>query len=81
VELYDSRPSIFRCPALSHSGATQTGKSDWLGSLDTDAPAKLLSAFFRKADESTLGRLLVTLAVLQAVASPNPQRAWPGLRH
>ncbi|MGO9445630.1 MAG: hypothetical protein ACLPXB_12740 [Thiobacillaceae bacterium] len=37
----------------------------------TDAPAKLLSTFFRKADESTLGRLLVELAVLQAAASPN----------
>jgi ParB family chromosome partitioning protein len=37
----------------------------------TDAPAKLLSAFFRKADEGTLGRLLVELAVLQAAASPN----------
>jgi ParB family chromosome partitioning protein len=37
----------------------------------TDAPAKLLSAFFRKADESILGRLLVELAVLQAAASPN----------
>ncbi len=37
----------------------------------TDAPAKLLSAFSRKADESTLGRLLVELAVLQAAASPN----------
>jgi ParB family chromosome partitioning protein len=37
----------------------------------TDAPAKLLSAFLRKADESTLGRLLVELAVLQTSASPN----------
>jgi ParB family chromosome partitioning protein len=37
----------------------------------TDAPAKLLSAFLRKADESTLGRLLVELAVLQAAASPH----------
>jgi ParB family chromosome partitioning protein len=37
----------------------------------TDAPAKLLSAFLRKADESTFGRLLIELAVLQAVASPN----------
>jgi ParB family chromosome partitioning protein len=32
----------------------------------TDAPAKRLSAFLRKADESTLGRRLVELAVLQA---------------
>jgi ParB family chromosome partitioning protein len=37
----------------------------------TDPPAKLLSVFLRKADESTLGRLLVELAVLQAAASPN----------
>ena len=37
----------------------------------TDAPAKLLSAFVRKADEGTMGRLLVELAVLQAAASPN----------
>ena len=37
----------------------------------TEAPAKLLSVFFRKADESTLGCLLVELAVLQAAASPN----------
>jgi ParB family chromosome partitioning protein len=37
----------------------------------TDAPAKLLSAFLRKADESTLGGLLVELAVLHAAASPN----------
>jgi ParB family chromosome partitioning protein len=36
-----------------------------------DTPAKLLSAFLRKADESTLGRLLVELAILQAAASPN----------
>lgn len=37
----------------------------------TDAPAKLLSAFLRKTDESTLGHLLVELAVLQTAASPN----------
>jgi len=37
----------------------------------TDAPAKLLSAFLRKADEGTLDRTLVELAVLQAAASPN----------
>ena len=36
-----------------------------------DAPAKLLSVFARKADEGTLGRLLVELAVLQASALPN----------
>jgi ParB family transcriptional regulator, chromosome partitioning protein len=36
-----------------------------------DAPAKMLSAFFRKVDESTLGRLLVELAVLQAATAPN----------
>lgn len=37
----------------------------------TDAPAKLLSEFLRKADESTLGGLLVKLAVLHAAASPH----------
>lgn len=37
----------------------------------SNAPAKLFSAFFRKADEGNLGRLLVELAVLQAAASPN----------
>jgi ParB family chromosome partitioning protein len=37
----------------------------------TDASAKMLSVFLRKADEGTLGRLLVELAVLQAAASPN----------
>ena len=37
----------------------------------TDAPANLLSAFLRKADESTLGRLLIELVVLQAAASAN----------
>ena len=36
-----------------------------------DATMKLLTAFFRKADEGTLGRLLVELAVLQAAVSPN----------
>jgi ParB family chromosome partitioning protein len=36
-----------------------------------EAPAKMLSAFLRKADESTLGRLLVELAVLHAAASSN----------
>jgi ParB family transcriptional regulator, chromosome partitioning protein len=37
----------------------------------TEAPAKLLSVFLRKADEGTLGRLLVELAVLQTAASPH----------
>jgi ParB family chromosome partitioning protein len=37
----------------------------------TVSPAKLLSAFHRKADESTLGRLLVELAVLQSASSSN----------
>ena len=40
-------------------------------SATTDATAKLLTAFYRKADESTLGRLLVELVVLLAAASPN----------
>ncbi|MHB1960323.1 MAG: ParB/RepB/Spo0J family partition protein [Acidobacteriaceae bacterium] len=33
-------------------------------SKETDAPAKLLAAFIRKAEESTLGRLLVEMAIL-----------------
>ena len=37
----------------------------------TDAPAKLLATFLRKADESTLGRILVEVAVLQSAHSPN----------
>ena len=37
----------------------------------SDAPAKLLAAFLRKSDESTLGRLLVEVAILQAAHSPN----------
>jgi ParB family chromosome partitioning protein len=36
-----------------------------------DAPAKLLVSFLRKADEGTLGRVLVEVAVLQAAHSPN----------
>jgi ParB family chromosome partitioning protein len=36
----------------------------------TDVPAKLISAFLRKADDGTLGRTLVELAVLQTAASP-----------
>jgi len=35
-----------------------------------DAPAKLLATFVRKSDESTLGRLLIELAVLQTAHSP-----------
>ena len=42
-----------------------------LGKPAADAPAKMLSAFLRKADEGSLGRLLVELAVLQAAASSN----------
>ncbi len=37
----------------------------------TDAPAKMLATFLRKADESTLGRILVEVAVLQSAHSPN----------
>lgn len=37
----------------------------------TDAPAKLLATFLRKAEESTLGRILVEVAVLQSAHSPN----------
>ena len=36
-----------------------------------DAPAKLLSSFLRKADESTIGRVLVAITVLQAAHGPN----------
>jgi ParB family chromosome partitioning protein len=36
-----------------------------------DAPAKLLASFLRKADESTLGRVLVAITVLQAAHNPN----------
>jgi ParB family chromosome partitioning protein len=36
-----------------------------------DAPAKLLAAFLRKADESTLGRVLVAITILQTAHSPN----------
>ena len=36
-----------------------------------NAPAKLLASFLRKSDESTLGRLLVEVAILQAAHSPN----------
>jgi ParB family chromosome partitioning protein len=36
-----------------------------------DAPAKLLTSFLRKADESTLGRVLVAITVLQSAHSPN----------
>jgi len=35
-----------------------------------DTPAKVLAAFLRKADESTLGRLLVEIVILQATHSP-----------
>jgi ParB family chromosome partitioning protein len=34
-------------------------------------PAKMLAAFIRKADESTLGRLLVEIVILQTAHSPN----------
>jgi ParB family transcriptional regulator, chromosome partitioning protein len=36
-----------------------------------DAPAKLLASFLRKADESTIGRILVAITVLQSAHSPN----------
>ena len=36
----------------------------------TDAPAKLFASFLRKADEGTLGRVLVKVAVLQSAHSP-----------
>ena len=43
------------------------GKANGAG----DAPAKLLASFLRKADESTIGRVLVAITVLQAAHSPN----------
>ncbi len=43
------------------------GKSNGTG----DAPAKLLAAFLRKSEESTLGRLLIELAILQTAQSPS----------
>ena len=43
------------------------GKANGAG----DAPAKLLASFLRKADESTLGRVLVAITVLQSAHSPN----------
>ena len=36
-----------------------------------DAPAKLLASFLRKADESTLGRVLVAITVLQSANNSN----------
>jgi ParB family chromosome partitioning protein len=36
-----------------------------------DAPAKLLASFLRKADEGTLGRVLVAITVLQSAHSSN----------
>jgi ParB family chromosome partitioning protein len=36
-----------------------------------DAPAKLLASFLRKADESTLGRVLVAVTILQSAHSSN----------
>jgi len=38
---------------------------------DGDAPAKLLASFLRKADESTLGRVLVAITILQSAHTSN----------
>jgi ParB family chromosome partitioning protein len=43
------------------------GKANGTG----DVPAKLLASFLRKADESTLGRVLVAITVLQSAHSSN----------
>jgi ParB family chromosome partitioning protein len=43
------------------------GKANGAG----DAPAKLLASFLRKADESTLGRVLVAITILQTAHSSN----------
>jgi ParB family chromosome partitioning protein len=37
----------------------------------TDTPAKLLTAFVRKSEESILGRLLVEMVILQSAQSAN----------
>jgi ParB family chromosome partitioning protein len=36
-----------------------------------EAPAKLLASFLRNADESIIGRVLVSITVLQSAHSPN----------
>jgi ParB family chromosome partitioning protein len=36
-----------------------------------ETPAKLLASFLHKADESTIGRVLVAITVLQSAHSPN----------
>ena len=41
------------------------------GNGNGEAPTKLLASFLRKADESTIGRVLVAITVLQSVHSPN----------
>jgi ParB family chromosome partitioning protein len=38
---------------------------------NAEAPAKLLASFLRKADESTLGRVLVAITILQSAHSSN----------
>jgi ParB family chromosome partitioning protein len=38
---------------------------------NADAPAKVLAAFLHKSDESTLGRILVELSILQTLHSQN----------
>jgi ParB family chromosome partitioning protein len=43
------------------------GKANGAG----EAPAKLFTSFLRKADESTLGRVLVAITVLQSAHSSN----------
>jgi ParB family chromosome partitioning protein len=43
------------------------GKANGTG----DAPAKLLASFLRKADESTIGRVLVAITILQSAHSSN----------
>ena len=55
------------------AGLPQTEKSDWRESLPGHRrPGQAaFQHFLRKADESTLGRLLVELAILHAATSPN----------
>jgi ParB family chromosome partitioning protein len=38
---------------------------------NAEAPAKLFASFLRKADESTIGRVLVAITILQSAHSSN----------
>ncbi len=49
------------------------GKANGAG----EAPAKLLASFLRKAEESTLGRILVAITILQSAHNPNESAQSP----